>query len=200
MPRRTLALLSFVVALHVAADPAKPLTLPIGAPAPALDVRFLDGSKAKPWRELRGRVVVLDFWASWCSPCVAAIPHLDALKRELANEPVDIISVTYEPKPKTEAFLAKHPMATNVALDHDLATFTAYLAWGIPMAYVIDKDGNVASVVYPAKLTAAVIRDVMAGRKPDVEQEQGWSDPEGAAKYFRQQLEADRKQFGSNEP
>ena len=54
--------------------------------------------------------------------------------------PVEFYSLTYEPKAKAAAFLAKHPMRTVVGLDDDLKTFTSFIAWGIPMSYVI--DGN----------------------------------------------------------
>lgn len=64
------------------------------------------------------------------------------------------------------------------------------------MAYVIDRHGKIASVIYPPKITADVIRAVLAGKTPDVEQHTGWNDPAGAAKYFREQLVEDRKKFG----
>jgi thiol-disulfide isomerase/thioredoxin len=190
-------LLTFTLVLSGFASAAEPARkLPIGTSRPKLDFHLLDGSKNPSWRSLRGNVVVIDFWASWCAPCVAAIPHLDALKKELANEPVRFYSITYEPKAKAVAFLAKHPMTTNTGLDRDLATFQSFIAWGIPMAYVLDKRGNVAAVVYPDRLTAADVRAVLAGKTAVVEQHPGWNNPVGAAKYFREQLAEDRKRYG----
>jgi thiol-disulfide isomerase/thioredoxin len=186
--------LTFVVSTVAAEE--LPHKLAIGAPAPQLDFRLLDGKAAPSWSELRGNVVVVDFWATWCAPCVGAIPHMNALQKELAGEPVRFFSVTYEPKGKASAFLAQHPMETPVAIDNDLATFSSYIAWGIPMAYIIDRQGKVASVIYPPNITAGVIRAVLAGKTPDVEQHTGWKDPAGAAKYFREQLQEDRKKFG----
>jgi thiol-disulfide isomerase/thioredoxin len=192
--RYAAAMIAFTLAMSGAIRGAEPLRkLPIGTNRPRFDFRLLDDSNAPSWRSLRGQVVVVDFWASWCAPCVAAIPHLDALKKELAEEPVRFCSITYEPKAKAVAFLAKHPMTTTVGLDHDLGTFQSFIAWGIPMAYVLDKHGNVAAVVYPAKLTAEDIRVVLAGKIPAIEQHQGWNDPAGALKYFREQLAEDRK-------
>jgi thiol-disulfide isomerase/thioredoxin len=190
------AVVTFATFASAADEPAR--KLPIGSAAPKLDVRLLDGSAAPSWRGLRGKVVVLDFWASWCGPCVGAIPHLDALKKELAGAPVEFYSITYEPKAKATAFLAKHPMQTVVGLDNDLATFTSLIAWGIPMAYVIDGNGKIAAVVYPPKLTAAAIWAVLAGKVPEIEQHSGWNDPAGAAKYFREQLVKDRAAFGND--
>lgn len=172
-------------------------TLPVGTIAPKLNLKLLDGSSAPAWSSLRGKVIVVDFWASWCAPCVQAIPHLDDLKKELANEPVQFFSITYEPRAKVIAFLAKHPMSTTVGVDNDLATFESFIAWGIPMTYLVGPDGRIAAIVSPGKLTGANIRDVLAGKKPNVEQHPGWPDPAGAAKYFREQLTEDRKNFGS---
>jgi thiol-disulfide isomerase/thioredoxin len=192
---------SFIIALIVfaamnarAADVQR--TLATGRQAPALDVEMLDGSRAPDWTAMRGNVVVLDFWATWCHPCATAIPHLNALSDELRGQPVRFFSITYEPRKKALAFLETHPMKTAVALDHGLATFASFLAWGIPMAYVIDGRGAVAAIVNPETLTAAAIRDVLAGRKPDLPQHPGWADPAGAAKYFRDQLDEDRKKYG----
>ena len=195
MKRAMILPLSLCIAAQLAA--AEPLTkLPVGATAPEFSFHRLDGGKLPTLGSLRGKVVVLDFWASWCSPCIRAIPHMEELKAELANEPVQFFSVTYEPKGKALAFLAQHPMTTTVGIDDDLKTFTSYVAWGIPMLYLIDAHGKIASVVYPAKLTAATVRDVIAGKVPDVEQAPGWKDTAGAAKYFREQLNEDRKKFG----
>lgn len=196
MRRLLLVAVSFLTALSIAGEPTPRQKLPVGTARPKLDFRLLDGSKWPGWDAMRGRVVVVDFWASWCSPCVAAIPHLDALKKELAGQPVTFYAITYEPRNKARAFLEKHPMTTLVGLDNDLATFQSTIAWGIPMTIVFDREGRVAAVVNPLHLTAAQLREVLAGRIPEVKPHPGWNDPAGAAEYFRAQLEEDRKKYG----
>lgn len=197
MRRLTLFLFLCCFASAAIAEDAVVRMLPVGTIAPKLNLKLLDGSNAPPWSAMRGKVIVVDFWASWCAPCVKAIPHLDDLKKELANEPVQFFSISYEPRAKVIAFLAKHPMSTTVAVDNDLATFESFIAWGIPMTYLVGPDGRIAAIVSPGQLTAANVRDVLAGKKPTVEQHPGWPDPAGAAKYFREQLIEDRKNFSS---
>lgn len=194
MPRPMYLVLAMFLAFSAPAADA-PRTLPLHSTAPKLDVQLLDSSRAPSWRSLRGKVVVIDFWATWCAPCVAVIPHLDALKRELANEPVRFFSVTYEPPGKAQAFLTKHPMTTTVGIDDDLKTFTSWIAWGIPMAYVVDRDGKIAAVVNPSRLTAEYLRAILSGKHVDIDQHPGWNDPAGAAKYFREQLLKDRAEY-----
>jgi len=195
--RRKLAFaaIALCIAFHVSAADAPATKLPLGTRRPKLDFRLLDGSRPPSWPRMRGQVVVLDFWATWCAPCVASIPHLDALKQELAGERVLFYSITYEPKAKAVAFLEKHPMTTTVGLDQELATFKSLIAWGIPMTYVFDREGKVVAVVNPTRLTAAMIRNVLTGRPIEVEQHPGWRDPVGAAKYFYDQLIEDRKKY-----
>jgi thiol-disulfide isomerase/thioredoxin len=192
--RITIALMLAVTMSVTAEEPAK--RLPVGAVRPSLNVRFIDGAAGPSWEDLRGKVVVVDFWATWCAPCVAAIPHLNALKKELAGQPVWLLSITYEPRAKVREFLATHPLDTDVGIDNDLTTFESFIAWGIPLAYVLDREGRVVAALSPSDLTAEIVRTVVAGGTPQYKAHPGWDDPTGAAKYLRAELERDRKKYG----
>ena len=73
------------------------------------------------WSRLRGKVVVLEFWATWCAPCVKAVPHLKRLVDEFKDQPVVFLSVTSEPAEKIRKFLISHPMRASIGLDTDEA-------------------------------------------------------------------------------
>jgi thiol-disulfide isomerase/thioredoxin len=170
----------------------------LGAVQPALDVRSLDGSAAPTWAMLRGKVVIMDFWATWCTPCRESIPHLNALKKELADQPVSLMSITYEPGGKVREFLKENKIEVDIFIDNDLSTFKSFNAWGIPITYVFDKEGRLVAGVSPKTLTGDIVRKILAGETISLKEHTGWDDPAGAAKYFREQLEEDRKKFGSN--
>jgi thiol-disulfide isomerase/thioredoxin len=159
-------------------DHAPPLALELvlQGPAPA-DVN---------WKALHGKVVVLDFWGTWCPPCVADIPHLNALSSYYRGKPVQFIAVGHENPRKVAWFLKKHPIDAWIALDTDLSVYKDYSAFGIPHAVVVDGNGVVAAVLNPKELTEPVIDAVLNGTVPvylPLTAEAYWN-PDTAAEYF----------------
>jgi thiol-disulfide isomerase/thioredoxin len=138
------------------------------------------------WQTLRGKVVVLDFWGTWCAPCVADIPRVNDLVSKYHSQPVQFIAVGHENTRKVDYFLKKHPIATWVALDTDVSVFKSYTAFGIPHAVVVDQRGIVAAVLSPSDLTEKVIDDVLAGRVPSYPAlpPNAYWNPDTAAEYF----------------
>jgi thiol-disulfide isomerase/thioredoxin len=164
------------------------LILRVGDQPPELDFTVVKGSAEPPelnWTHLAGRVVVIDFWATWCTPCIKAIPQLNALVEKFKDRPVTFLSITYEPRQMVLPFLTKHPMNSIVGSDNDFAMFRSFKAWGIPMVVLVNAEQRIAGVIHPDHLTAAMIDDVLEGRTPSVEPARGWKDPHGAEKYFR---------------
>ena len=192
MIRRTLAGIAAILVtfpLAAAAEDAseEPFhTLRAGAVRPALDFRLLDEPTTAPgWAELADEVVVIDFWATWCAPCVAAFPKFNELEAAFADRPVRFISVTYEPEAMIRPFLAEHRLDTEIGLDNDFATFRSFLAWGIPTVYIFDRQGVLLSATHPENLSRELIEGALEGEIPAVEQARGWPDPAGAEEYFR---------------
>ncbi|VAX40716.1 hypothetical protein MNBD_PLANCTO03-469 [hydrothermal vent metagenome] len=147
-------------------------TLGVGDKAPPL--KIAEWIKGEPIEEfVPGRVFVIEFWATWCGPCIVGIPHLAAVQ-ERFKEDADLISLTREDPNNTlemvRAFVAARDeeMAYRVAFDEQGWTWQAYMEAagqnGIPCAFIIDKAGRIAWIGHPAvpefeETIEAIIKD-----------------------------------------
>ncbi|MFN3728847.1 MAG: TlpA family protein disulfide reductase [Fimbriimonadaceae bacterium] len=115
-----------------------------GKPAPALQVQNWVGANADAmtWDKLRGKVVVLDFWGTWCGPCVAAVPKLKDLQAKYGKDGLVIIGVhTTSGAEKMADFAKKESLPYAVAADVQNGTVTAYGVDSYPDYYLIDRKG-----------------------------------------------------------
>jgi thiol-disulfide isomerase/thioredoxin len=124
-------LLFFTFILQGAATLGQDYVLKVGELPPTLDFNRLYHSSEEnqlSWNDLDNRVVVLDFWATWCPPCIESVPHLNQLVREFQDSSVTFISITYEPEHMVKPFLEKYPLRTIIGIDNDFAMFKSYKA------------------------------------------------------------------------
>ena len=143
----------------------------IGDPAPALAVETLlkgPTDNDLSWEALKGQATILEFWATWCGPCVAAIPHFNELAEEFSDQPVRFLSITDEDESIIEPFLDSQPISGWVGLDLDRSVFRDYAVAGIPATVMVDKEGVIQAVTHPQHVTKAALLDLVAGRRPDV--------------------------------
>jgi uncharacterized protein (TIGR03435 family) len=113
---------------------------------------------------LAGKVVVLEMWATWCGPCVGAIPHLSELAEQFKDRPIVFLSVTDEEPAVVEAFLKKRPIGGLVGIAHTESPLQRYGVDGIPATFVIDAAGKIAGSVDPEFLSATMLENLIVGR------------------------------------
>ena len=139
-----------------------------GTPAPPLQFTELlqtpPGTKAD-WPSLRGKVVVLEFWATWCAPCVEVVPHLNELVASLDPAKFQFISVDDEDPKVVQGFLAKRKMAGWVGIDTTRAVFAWYGATSRPTTIIVDAKGRIVAATSPEALEAADLAALAAGEK-----------------------------------
>lgn len=118
-----------------------------GKPAPEFELKTLDGKGVK-LSDLKGKVVVLDFWATWCGPCVVALPKIVKLADEYKPAPLQLVAVNLEQsEAEISKFLTRTKIDPTVALDSDGAVSRLYRVDAIPKTIVIDQEGVVRDVI-----------------------------------------------------
>ena len=146
-------------------------TLDIGSKAPAIDVEhwIQDGNgRFKPFEEFEdGNVYVIEFWATWCGPCIMSMPHLAELQTEYRDKDVRIVSISDETvdevkdllgqeNPELEMTFADITAPYSLTTDPDRSVHTDYMeasgADGIPTAYLVGKDGRIEWIGHPMAL------------------------------------------------
>jgi thiol-disulfide isomerase/thioredoxin len=114
-----------------------------GGPAPALDLPGLDGAEHR-LRDYRGKVVLVNFWATWCTPCRDEMPSIERLRASLGGRPFAVLAVNVgETERAARAFLQTMPVGFTVLLDRELKASRAWGARVLPASYLIGPDGAI---------------------------------------------------------
>jgi thiol-disulfide isomerase/thioredoxin len=142
--KRLLSLLAVGLALGLAG-------LPVGAQlkptkpraAPELNLPTLDGGRVD-LAQLRGRVVLVNFWASWCPPCRKEMPSMERLSRLMAQRPFTLLAINAGETPEQmRAFLNEVPLTFPILLDQDSARMKAWRVFVLPTSFLVDKQGQI---------------------------------------------------------
>ena len=114
----------------------------LGKDAPEIQADgWLNTEKSVTLKDLRGKPVVVEFWATWCRPCRASIPHLAELQKKHKDAGLVIVGLTAEPKETVEAFTKKIEMPYIIG--YGSSTSDEYEVKSIPHAVVVGPDGKV---------------------------------------------------------
>ena len=116
----------------------------IGAPAPGFSLADLDGNPLR-LADLRGRPVIVNFWASWCGPCVEEFPLLQRALDEHHADGLAVVGIVFDDRSEAaRAFLQRMGTAWPAAMDPNAAVASAYGVAAPPASFFIDRQGRVA--------------------------------------------------------
>jgi len=116
----------------------------VGREAPALSLRDLDGRQIT-LQDMRGKVVVLDFWATWCGPCVAEMPTVQAIQTAYQDKGIEVWGITGDDPAVLKKWIAEKQTSLKTLLDPENDTSEEYNVGGIPTLLVIDREGKIRS-------------------------------------------------------
>jgi thiol-disulfide isomerase/thioredoxin len=124
------------------------VTRPAAAVSAAdFDLADLAGRRVR-LRDLRGQVVLVNFWATWCGPCREEMPALATLARELGPRGLAVLGVNYqEPRAKVEAFAREQGLTFPILLDENGAAGAAAQVFALPTTLVVDRRGRLVGTV-----------------------------------------------------
>lgn len=131
-----------------------------GFPAPDFTLDTLSGERAK-LSAYRGKVVIVNLWASWCGPCRAEMPAIQkvyAANRERGLEVLAVNGTFQDSAPEAQAFAQELGLTFPILLDRDGAVSKRYLLRALPSTFFVDRKGIIRSVVVGGPLTEAVVQ------------------------------------------
>ena len=129
---------------------ARELQVYKGGATPPLVLKDLNG-KTHDLKQYRGKVVLINFWATWCPPCRAEMPSMQRLKNKMAGKPFVILAVDMgETEAEVKAFLPQVKTDFTVLMDKDGRALKAWKVFAFPTSYLVDAQGKIRYGLYGA--------------------------------------------------
>jgi uncharacterized protein (TIGR03435 family) len=141
-----------------------------GMEAPPIVAKALDAAKPFPgWAAFRGNFVVVDFWATWCGPCLPGLNRMASLEKEFAGQPVRFLTVASDDMDRVKKYFADKGLTLQTYVEGENAsTSDSFGIHGLPAAAVVDREGRMVGVTPGENVTAAVVRELLNGEKVEL--------------------------------
>lgn len=134
-----LAILTFLYNASVLAD--------VGGLAPSCQLNSLDQSQRYDLQRYKGKVVYVDFWASWCGPCIQSFPFMNKLENEFKDKGLAVVAINLDEElGDAKAFVTEHPVDFSIATDPEQQCAKQFQVKAMPSSYLIDRNGVIREV------------------------------------------------------
>ena len=154
MPKTPIVLLIIILALGLAvtscASGSGPTEARVGQQAPDFQLQNLDGQSIS-LKEFKDKPVLINFWATWCGPCVYEMPFLQEIHNEWSGKGLVLLAINKGESPATvSSFLQDQNLSIPVLLDTEQTVSQRYNVFGIPTTFFVDKDGIIQEKIIGA--------------------------------------------------
>ncbi|MDT8363821.1 MAG: TlpA disulfide reductase family protein [Nitrosomonas sp.] len=116
-------------------------------PPPACDLDHMDGTAMSGWQSMQGKVIYIDFWASWCPPCIKSFPFMNQLAADFHERGLEVVGINLDEKrADADTFLQKIPTHFTVLFDREKHCAADFDVIAMPSTYIIDKRGFIRHI------------------------------------------------------
>ena len=119
--------------------------------------------------DFNGKVIILDFWATWCGPCIQSLPELEKLQAKFRND-LQVITITDDPEARIKRFLEKRKTTLPVVIDEKRELAQHFPHRTIPHTVIIDKSGTVRAITTSSEVSEELIKNILAGNAVSVKE------------------------------
>lgn len=154
-----LTLLAVALAMRVVAqEGVVSENIQVGSTVPDFTINVLsqEGTMPVNIKDYRGKVVILEFWATYCGPCLPAMEHLAAIKKKIPND-VEVFAITDENRQKVVSFLNQRPTSLQIGLDNNRHLNNLFYHLFMPHTIVIGPDGVLKAITSPDQITEELV-------------------------------------------
>jgi len=131
------------VYIYILLVPHAAFSAQVGSPAPSFVLKDLQGNTVS-LSDFKGKVIFLDFWAPWCTPCREELPELDRLYKKHGTDGFEVVGICLDtPTARIATFLQKVPVTFRILMDEEGIAAEAYRFSGVPTGFLIDRNGNI---------------------------------------------------------
>jgi uncharacterized protein (TIGR03435 family) len=118
------------------------------------------------FKDTKGKILIIEFWGTWCSPCIPALQHLDELRNKFPDD-VFVVGISDDSKERLTKFLTKRVVSIPLASEKDMKLNGIFAFNMVPHTIIADKNGKIIAITSPNEVTEEKIKEIIAGKKPD---------------------------------
>jgi uncharacterized protein (TIGR03435 family) len=118
-------------------------------------------------REAKGKILIIEFWGTWCGPCIPALEHLNELQQKFKDD-IMVVGISDDTEERLNKFLLKRPVTIPLVADPMNRSAKYFQVKAYPQTFVADKNGRIIAITHPSEITEGKLRDLIVGKKVEI--------------------------------